>query len=822
MISFKSLLNYFLNFTFSMGGGGSAGPTNTTVQNTNLPDYVQPYVTSMLGAAQKQMFNTNGSGAITGFKPYVPYSSNPQDYVAGFSPMQQQSFQGAQNLQLPDQYNQGSQMAAGAGMGSMYTAGQAGQAGNQYNSMATNPNATQAFMNPYLQNSLDPQLAEIRRQYGITGTQEQGNATQQGAFGGSREALMASENNRDMNTAMNTAIGTGYNNAFGAAQQAQQFGSTLGLQGQQAALQGYGQANSAANTLGQLGTSQLAGQQGIIGLQNQYGGQQQAQQQQMVNQAIQNYAQAQQQPMQNLANLSGLLHGLPLQNTTTQGYQAAPSGISQLAGIGTGILGASKLAAEGGVMKSYAGGGITSLENRQRIAENYSPQMLQQSVQHNVLPESIGTALSQDYANQQQAAQAMPQQVAQPSQGVTSLPSNLPVTGMAQGGIIAFDGGGKVDPSGWDYTPIAPDYTQADAMITAANAAPHDMEGVANERTTEEGKRGIADIYTPMMAKLQQKQAGLEGKRNTAQGLALIDAAGKMMSSTSPYAGAGIGAGISAGVANYGAASKDLDALEENYNQQGNTIAMAQNAYKEAALTNDTNRMDKAKATINAALANKQAIEAKFKEQQDTGLLKGAEAKAAYKKDVAVAGINAGKESNTDASRGIGIIYNSLTSPGPNGEPPKMQPGPQAQAAALKQYQQDSGLSLDKLMLAQNLGAGKLSAAQTKNFNEALAKDNGYQLLQMKLINIDPSNPKYAALKEQADAIRLGHMQETTGTSTPAPVEASNPGKDKVQSNPTPTPSTPAYMLNPASGVKEPIVLKGGKWVWQKSGKAVE
>lgn len=813
------------------GGGGSAAPTNTTVQNTNLPEYAQPYVESMLGAAQKQMFNMDDSGAITGFKPYTPYSTNMQDYVAGFSPMQQQSFQGAQNLQLPDQYNQGSQMAAGSGMGSLYTAGQASQAGNQYNSMATNPYATQAFMNPYLQASLDPQLAEIRRQYGITGTQEQSDATKQGAFGGSREALMASENNRNMGTAMNQAIGTGYNNAFGAAQQAQQFGSTLGLQGQQAALQGYGQANTAAGTLGQLGTSQLAGQQGILGLQNQYGGQQQAQQQQMVNQAIGNYAQAQQQPMQNLANLSGLLHGLPLQNTTTQSYQAAPSGVSQLAGIGTGLLGASKLAAEGGIMKSYAGGGITSLENRQRIAENYSPQMLQQSVQHGVLPESIGTALSQDYANQQQSAQAS--QATQPSQGVTALPSNLPVTGMAQGGIIAFDNGGEVehfankgavkaDPSGWDYTPVAPDYTQSDAMIAAANAAPHTMEDVAKERTSEEGKRGIADIYTPMLSKLQEKQAGLEGKRSNAQGLALLDAAGKMMSSTSPYAGVGIGSGISAGVANYGAASKDLDALEENYNQQGNTIAMAQNAYKEAALTNDTNRMDKAKATINAALANKQAIEATFRQQQDTGLLKGAEARAAYKKDVAVAGINASKESDTDASRGIGIIYSSLTSPGPNGEPPKMKPGPQAQAAALKQYQQDTGMSLEKLMLAQNLGAGKLSAAQTKNYNDALAKDNGYQVISTQLAVMNPSNPKYAALKDRADAMELKHMQETTGTSEPA--APSNPGKDAVQSKPTPspTPSTVAYMTNPATGKSEAMVVKGGKWVWQKSGKAVE
>ena len=44
-------------------GGGSApapstAPTQTTVQNTNIPEYAQPYVETMLGATQQQLFNT--------------------------------------------------------------------------------------------------------------------------------------------------------------------------------------------------------------------------------------------------------------------------------------------------------------------------------------------------------------------------------------------------------------------------------------------------------------------------------------------------------------------------------------------------------------------------------------------------------------------------------------------------------------------------------------------------------------------------------------------------------------------------------------------
>ena len=366
MISFKSLFNYFhTGFNF-YSGGGSSGPTTSTVNQTNIPEYAQPYVEGMLGSAQQQIYNIDANNNISGFKPYQAYSDNPNDYFAGFSPMQQQSFDSAANLQTPGQFGQGTQLAGLSGMGSFQTAGQASQAGNQYNQMATNPYATQAFMNPYIQASLTPQLEEMRRQYGVTGQQAQGQATQAGAFGGSREALMASENNRNMNTAMNQAIGSGYDKAFQAAQQAQQFGSSLGLQGQQAALQGYGQVNQAASTLGQLGSSQLAAQQGILNTQNTMGGQQQAQEQGKINQAISNYATAQQYPMMQLGNMSNLLHGLPMASTSTQSYQATPSMASQIGALGTGAIGLSKLAAKKGGLpkhfeKSKGGTGIDEL-----------------------------------------------------------------------------------------------------------------------------------------------------------------------------------------------------------------------------------------------------------------------------------------------------------------------------------------------------------------------------------------------------------------------------------------------------------------------------
>jgi hypothetical protein len=195
-------------------------------------------------------------------------------------------------------------------------------------------------MNPYISSSLAPQLAEIQRQGDIASTQAASQATGSGAFGGTRGALAQNEAQRNAMMAQQQAIGQGYNTAFNQAQQAQQYGAGLGLQGQQAALGALGQAGQAGATLGQLGTQQLGAQQGILGLQNQFGAQQQQQQQNIMNQAIQDYATGQQFPMQQLASMMALIRGTPIQTTSTQSYQAAPSPISQLAGLGTaGIAG---------------------------------------------------------------------------------------------------------------------------------------------------------------------------------------------------------------------------------------------------------------------------------------------------------------------------------------------------------------------------------------------------------------------------------------------------------------------------------------------------
>jgi hypothetical protein len=319
-------------------GGGSPAPTQTTTQTSNVPEYARPYVENMLASTQKQIYNDD----MSGFRPYQPYSTNPSDYVAGFSPLQQQSQAAVANLQTPDQYAAGSSLAGMAGLGSLGIAGQAAGAGQQYNQMAQDPRAMQGFMSPYMQNVVDYQKQSALRDYQIAQPMRQAQATAKGAFGGSRQAIENAEAQRNLNTQLQGISATGSQKAFEDAQRQQQFGAQLGLQGYGTALQGLGQAGQAAGTLGQLGTQQLGAQTNIANLQSQAGAQQQAQEQQKINQSIQDYATAQQYPYMQLGIMNSMLRGLPLQSSTTQMYQAQPSTGQQLLGYGLGALGAYK------------------------------------------------------------------------------------------------------------------------------------------------------------------------------------------------------------------------------------------------------------------------------------------------------------------------------------------------------------------------------------------------------------------------------------------------------------------------------------------------
>jgi len=472
----------------SGGGGGGGQPQTTTSYNTNIPEYAKPYVTNMLEATQKQLFNMDDTG-ITGFKPYTPYSTDVNQYFAGFSPMQQQAQRATAGLQTPGQYGTATNLAGASGLGAMGLAGQAAGVGGQYAQMAQDPMAMQGYMSPYMQNVVDYQKSQALRDFNIAKPMRSRQAVGAGAFGGSRQAIMEAEAERSLGNQLQGIAATGSQKAFEDAQRQQQFGAQLGLQGLQTGLQGLGQAGQAASTLGQLGGAQLGAQKDIIGLQSQMGKQQQELEQQKINQAIQNYAIQQQYPMMQLGFMSNMLRGLPLQSQTTQLYQAQPTTTQQAAGLigaGASLFGGR---AAGGAIKEYREGGIASVPGYkygklisepklESMADDLTISQLQQRLkdpaltpgERQVFAEALQEKMQQEKSRMSGIAMA----------GGPAFESQ----GMAGGGILAFSNGGM--------GMLDPEFGGGDQSIDVRK--PMTVEELFKEYPGLEGKVGLSQI----------------------------------------------------------------------------------------------------------------------------------------------------------------------------------------------------------------------------------------------------------------------------------------------------------------------------------------
>lgn len=240
---------------YAEGGGVKkyAEGAAVTSSSKGLSEWVAPYVTDMLG---KGMAATN-----------MPYTAYQGPLTAGSSPLQEQAFGMAAGLNTPSSVGQAAQTA--------------GDIAQQYQGLSYTPTtqnfdaqAAQQYMNPYLQAALEPQLREARRQSQMSSLADAAKLTQAGAFGGSRQAIMQSEANRNLGQQLSDITGTGYANAYqqamaqfnaDQARQAQeaQFGAQYGLQGLAGAL-------GAAQAQGALGAQQnqldLANLSAIAGL----------------------------------------------------------------------------------------------------------------------------------------------------------------------------------------------------------------------------------------------------------------------------------------------------------------------------------------------------------------------------------------------------------------------------------------------------------------------------------------------------------------------------------------------------------------------------
>jgi hypothetical protein len=481
-------------------GGGGGGQTTSTVTQSNIPEWLRPQTEALLGAATQEYFETTPrevgteSGGtetvydITGIKPYTPYSTDPSQYVAGFTPGQEQVFSETANLQTPGAFGAAGQLMGAGGRGGLesvvpaYGYGQQAQQsglygqgiGFSYGQMATDPSSIAAYMSPYQQGVTDIAKAQAIEDAKKSQLGANLGAVRQGTYGGARQSLVQAQREAALQKQLGDIQTQGLQSAYDRAVQSQQFGVSSGIQGAQAGIQGaqaglqgvgaaqagYGMAGQMGQGLTGLGQARQGADLTRLGFQAEIGALPQAQRQAIIDQAIQNYAFQQENPYQRMSQFSGLLRGYATPTTTTEQYGGSPNTLQALGALGTAaggvgtLMGAGKKA--GGVIKLAGGGGITDKDALESFAERSSIPQLQQSMQSGSLPKYIGMPILENEVakaermKMNQMLMAQGQQQGRPSisdeieakadqlQGITDI-----ATG-AGGGIVAFAGGDLV------------------------------------------------------------------------------------------------------------------------------------------------------------------------------------------------------------------------------------------------------------------------------------------------------------------------------------------------------------------------------------------
>ena len=172
------------------GNASGSGDKGDDVVDTSGIDTKTGYESSLSNWVGETVTDMLGRGEALSKRDYEAYYG---PLSAGEDYLQRQAYDAAAGIDT-----------SGAGLGS-FTADRAAQ-----------------YMNPFVQQALEPQLREARRQAEIDRLANAGRMTQAGSYGGSRQAILEAEGYRNLGTKLGDLTATGYQTAYDKA--AQQFG----------------------------------------------------------------------------------------------------------------------------------------------------------------------------------------------------------------------------------------------------------------------------------------------------------------------------------------------------------------------------------------------------------------------------------------------------------------------------------------------------------------------------------------------------------------------------------------------------------------------
>jgi len=164
-------------------GSAVTAPAATTPASTSTTDVLSEWA----GPAVSGMLS---KGIAASNAPYQAYTG---PLTAGASDLENQAFAGASDL------------------------AKTGYTPTSFTTGTFDTAAANRYMNPYINASLDPQLKELQRQSQISSMADSAKLANAGAFGGSRQAILQGEQNRNLLDKSQDLIGQGYNTAYNKA-----------------------------------------------------------------------------------------------------------------------------------------------------------------------------------------------------------------------------------------------------------------------------------------------------------------------------------------------------------------------------------------------------------------------------------------------------------------------------------------------------------------------------------------------------------------------------------------------------------------------------
>ncbi len=193
------------------GGGGGPQTTQSTVTQTNLPEYAEPYFTRLMQRSEAESL-----------QPYRTYTGQR---LAPLSPNAQRVLgrQTALGLSTGPQETRDASIIA-RDVGGLYEQGMPSTTTvpTFLDTVGTGDEAqgiASMYMDPFQQLVTDIEKREAQRASDITGQQIESQATQAGGLGGYREAILQAERQRNLAQQKGDIQARGLRDSFAQAQQ---------------------------------------------------------------------------------------------------------------------------------------------------------------------------------------------------------------------------------------------------------------------------------------------------------------------------------------------------------------------------------------------------------------------------------------------------------------------------------------------------------------------------------------------------------------------------------------------------------------------------